>query len=87
MMKLTKRFEAAAKTGEFFAVNEWFFHTANMENLMKCVKQVDNLHQFNVEIATLNWDTYVREYILGIRKYILKDSPETLTKARNRISK
>lgn len=86
-MKLTRRFERAAKTGEFFTVNEWRFHGENMQQLAKSVKAANDANNFNVDITTLDWDNYVQQYMLGIRKYILNDSPDTLTNARSRISK
>lgn len=87
MVKLTKRVLEALATIEFFTLHEWFFQTANMENLIKCVEQVDNLNQFNLEIASINWDNYMRVYFLGIREFIYKDSSESLNKARSRVTK
>lgn len=87
MMKITQRFQRAALTGEFFAINEWFFHGNNMRELTKAIKESNDSGCFNVDIGTLDWDTYVHRYMLGIRKYILKDGPDTLSKARNRLLK
>lgn len=86
-MKITKRFERAAKTGEFFAVNEWKFHGENMLQLARDIKTANDANNFNVDISTLDWDTFVNKYMLGIRKYILKDSPDSLSNARTRLSK
>lgn len=80
----------AAKSGEFFAVNEWYFHAENMKELVKCIKNsvVDGgTTPYNVDITNLDWETYVRQYVLGIRKYVLKDSPDTLGKARSKLYK
>ncbi|KAG7214096.1 hypothetical protein KM043_001455 [Ampulex compressa] len=87
MLKITKRFERAAKTGEFFAMNEWWFDGSNMSDLAKKVNTTNDCDRFNVSIKNLDWDTYVRQYMLGIRKYILKDSPESMSKARSRLLK
>lgn len=87
MVKITKRFERAAKTGEFFATNEWKFYAENMTKLEKFVKASKDCNDFNVDIKTLNWDRYLHQYMLGIRKYILKDNPDTLNNARNRLSR
>nr|QGV11515.1 FAR3 [Tetrastichus brontispae] len=90
MIKMTKRTLKAAKNGEFFAVNEWYFHVENMKELTKCIKSsvVDGAQpRYNVDIANLNWETYVNQYVLGIRKYVLKDSPDTLGKARSKLNK
>ncbi|XP_074109524.1 putative fatty acyl-CoA reductase CG5065 [Cotesia typhae] len=87
MLKLSKRFARIASTGYYFANNEWNFSSDNVNQLSECVKTVTDSSNFNVDIKTLDWSTYVHGYILGIRKYILKDELETLTQARNRLSK
>jgi len=87
MMKISKRLERAARSGRFFAMNEWKFCVDNMSDLIKFVKGSENCNTFNVDIKNLDWDIYLHQYILGIRKYILKDSLDTLNKARNRVSR
>ena len=87
MLKITKRFQRAALTGEFFTVNEWYFHGDNMKELSKIVRESNDARCFKVDITSLDWDTYVHHYMLGIRKYILKDSSDSLSKARSRLLK
>ncbi|XP_011685481.1 PREDICTED: putative fatty acyl-CoA reductase CG5065 [Wasmannia auropunctata] len=87
MVKITKRFERAAKTGEFFAMNEWKFYTGNMMKLVKFVRASGECGKFDVDIGNVDWDVYLHQYMLGIRKYILKDNLDTLNNARNRLSK
>ncbi|KAG5327607.1 FACR1 reductase, partial [Pseudoatta argentina] len=85
MMKIAKRFERAAKTGEFFATNEWKFHANNMMKLVKFVKTSEECSNFDVDIRNIDWDIYLHQYILGIRKYILKDNLDTLSNAKSRL--
>ncbi|XP_011645010.1 putative fatty acyl-CoA reductase CG5065 [Pogonomyrmex barbatus] len=85
MMKITKRFERATKVGEFFAMNEWKFLRGNMTNLVKFIKAAQDCGDFDVDIRNMDWDMYLHQYMLGIRKYILKDNPDTLSKARVRL--
>lgn len=87
MMKIVKRFERAAQTGEFFATNEWKFYSDNMVELVKFVTASGNCSDFNLDFRNLDWDKYLHQYMLGIRKYILRDDLDTLNKARNRLSK
>ncbi|XP_032686128.1 putative fatty acyl-CoA reductase CG5065 isoform X2 [Odontomachus brunneus] len=87
MMKIVKRFERAAQTGEFFATNEWKFYSDNMIELIKFVTASENCSDFNLDFRNLDWDKYLRQYMLGIRKHILRDDLDTLNKARNRLSK
>lgn len=86
-MKVTKRFEKAAKVGQFFTINEWKFQVDNMRDLAKNVKVANDANNFNVDISTLDWDSYMHQYMLGIRKYVLKDNPDTLSEARSRLIK
>ncbi|XP_071582661.1 putative fatty acyl-CoA reductase CG5065 [Temnothorax nylanderi] len=87
MVKVAKRFERAAKTGEFFAMNEWKFYSGNMTKLVKFVRASKDCDNFDVDIKNVDWDMYLHEYMLGIRKYILKDNLDTLNNARNRLSR
>ncbi|KAL1139604.1 hypothetical protein AAG570_006586 [Ranatra chinensis] len=84
MMKICRRFRAAAKTGEFFALHEWIFNCDNQKALTNHMTAGDKSF-FNPDVSKLNWDEYVKIYLLGIRKYVLKDTPETLEPARRKL--
>ena len=90
MIKMTKRTMRAAKSGQFFAVNEWYFHAENMKELIRCINNSvadGRTPPYKVDITSLDWESYVNQYVLGIRKYVLKDSPDTLGKARSKLFK
>ncbi|GLH03063.1 Fatty acyl-CoA reductase, partial [Gryllus bimaculatus] len=84
MMKISKRFQMAARTGEFFALHEWNFHNENVQDLLR-----DPLDRaiFDVDVSQMDWDTYVKFYMLGIRHYILKDSADTIPSAKKKLQK
>ncbi|KDR11037.1 putative fatty acyl-CoA reductase CG5065 [Zootermopsis nevadensis] len=84
MLKISKRFQQAAKTGEFFSLHEWKFHCDNVCALM-CDAQ--DKTTFDVDVSQLDWDKYVKCYMLGIRKFILKDSNDTIPGARKKLQK
>ena len=84
MMKIARKFQLAAKTGEFFSLHEWKFHCENLEALMR---DAQDKATFNVDISQMEWDTYVKYYMLGIRKYILKESSDTTPSARRKLQK
>lgn len=87
MLNMSKRIDRAAKVGAFFALHEWDFALDNMMDLIKHVKTMNDCSRFRVDFKDIDWDAYTRQYTLGIRKYILKDHPDSLTKARSRLSK
>ncbi|PSN30813.1 putative fatty acyl-CoA reductase [Blattella germanica] len=84
MMKISKKFQLAAKTGEFFSLHEWKFHRDNVSAL---IRDAQDKSVFNVDVSQMEWDTYVKYYMLGIRKYVLKDSSDTIPSARRKLQK
>ncbi|XP_063220031.1 putative fatty acyl-CoA reductase CG5065 [Bacillus rossius redtenbacheri] len=82
MLKISQRFRKAAKTGEFFALNEWKFQCDNIRSLQL---DPEDKKLFEVDITQMNWEKYTQQYILGIRKFILKDSVDTLPFARQKL--
>lgn len=84
MLKISRRFQMAAKTGEFFALHEWKFHSDNVQALMR---DSQDKEVFDVDVSKMDWDQYVKHYMLGIRKFILKDSSDTLPGAKIKLQK
>lgn len=87
MVKIAQRFKLAAKTGEFFSLHEWDFESTNMKALMKEMDCITDRETFDVDVTHMAWKPYVKDYMMGIRKYVLKDSPESLPSARNKLNK
>lgn len=73
--------------GEFFAMHEFNFETANVRDLIAEVSDCKDGDQFAVDIRSLNWDAYIKQYILGIRKYVLKDDNTSLASARRKLAR
>lgn len=55
-----------------FLLNEWNFDVANMKELIDLTKDAKDGHIFNCDIRKLDWESYFKNYILGIKKYIFK---------------
>nr|XP_012134572.1 PREDICTED: putative fatty acyl-CoA reductase CG5065 [Megachile rotundata]XP_012134573.1 PREDICTED: putative fatty acyl-CoA reductase CG5065 [Megachile rotundata]XP_012134574.1 PREDICTED: putative fatty acyl-CoA reductase CG5065 [Megachile rotundata] len=86
--KLMKRMESVkriARSTEFFRVNEWTFHNDNVIDMAKKLKSLKDGNNFTVTTEGLNWESYIRNYVLGVRKYVLKDTPDSLKEARSRL--
>lgn len=87
MVKIAQRFKMAAKTGEFFSLHEWDFESSNMKALMKEMDCITDRQTFDVDVSGMAWKPYVTDYMMGIRKYILKDGSESLPSARSKLQK
>lgn len=87
MLKMYNRFKLAAKTGEFFALHQWNFTSENVQVLHQAMECSSDREIFNIDISMLNWDLYIKNYMLGIRKYILKDPVETIPDAQKKLQR
>jgi len=86
MLKLCQRFRMAAKTGEFFALHEWKFVCDNQKSLAVELSDSDR-SVFHTDISKVKWDEYVKIYLLGIRKYVLKDTMDTLPTSMKKLNR
>ncbi|XP_034945497.1 putative fatty acyl-CoA reductase CG5065 [Chelonus insularis] len=87
MIKITKKFDRVAESAKFFCMREWKYSSNNVQQLMKMLKNAVDKKNFNLDVNKIEWDYYIHKYILGIRQYVLKDDPDSLSTARNRILK
>lgn len=72
---------------EYFVMHEWTFENRNVNELLQDVRAATDGDEFRLDIKTLNWDDYIRQYMFGIRKYILKDDLDSMPAARRTIQK
>ncbi|RZF39187.1 hypothetical protein LSTR_LSTR014673 [Laodelphax striatellus] len=86
MMKIYHRFKSAAKAGEFFSLNEWTFCCDNQKSLSYDMDEYDR-KEFETNVKKVQWDDYVKNYMIGIRKYVLKDSNSTLPSAKQKLKR
>lgn len=82
MFKIAKRYKVAADTGTFFAINEWDFKVPNVKRLVNEMELTEDGEEFQCDVKRLKWDSYLKSYVCGIRKFILKDTDATLKSAR-----
>ncbi|CAH1396785.1 unnamed protein product [Nezara viridula] len=86
MLKLCKRIRFAAKSGEFFSLHEWKFYCDNQAALNNDMSEHDR-SVFHTEVSKIGWDDYVKLFLIGIRKYGLKDSLDSLPAAMKKLNR
>lgn len=72
---------------EWVTACEWRFKADNMQELVRVVKKAEDGAEFNCDISKMDWTEYMRDYLLGIRKFVLGQDEESLEEARTRISR
>ncbi|CAN7999089.1 unnamed protein product [Ixodes hexagonus] len=80
-----KRIHRAMGMLEFFVTHEWTFAVDNLRLLMAELEGSDR-QTFDFDIRTIDWVPYLEQYILGVRKYVLKEDPSTIPAARKKLA-
>lgn len=71
---------------EYFTTNEWSFRNANFLALTEKISQHDR-DTFYCDVRRIHWPSYIETFILGVRKFLLKEDPSTLPKARIKLER
>lgn len=71
---------------EHFTTNEWTWKTENFERLVNSLNAVDR-DKFFIDIQRIDWKSYMENYILGVRYYLLREDPSTIPNARKKLNR
>jgi fatty acyl-CoA reductase len=86
MLRIQSKLNKAASCLEYFTTQQWNFRDDNVRKLAEQLSPEDR-QTFMFDVKQIDWPSYLENYILGIRQFILKESPETLPAARSHIMK
>ena len=80
---MTKAIEAL----QFFTINQWRWTNTNLTHLHSALTKADpqSLATFNFDISNMDWRSFIDQYVLGTRHYVLKNKPETLNSSRKKM--
>lgn len=83
VFKMTRSMRAL----HYFSTREWYWTNDNLKRLRSDLAQTDehSIECFDFDISTLDWYTFIFDYVLGTRHYVLKNSPTTLDWSRKKL--
>ncbi|XP_023221403.1 putative fatty acyl-CoA reductase CG5065 [Centruroides sculpturatus] len=84
MMKVYDKVHNKISTMEYFSTRDWKFSTRNVQELLERMSTKDE-QCFDFDISKLNWDRYMEDYFLGIRRFVLKEDDSTIARSRKLI--
>ncbi|XP_044763017.1 fatty acyl-CoA reductase 1-like [Coccinella septempunctata] len=89
MLRISNKFYHALDAGKFFSTNEWDFDTHTFASLSQAVKHAEDGKCFNIDInkktTDFDWESYVKNFMIGVRQYVLKDDMSSLPSARAKL--
>ncbi|CAL7951768.1 unnamed protein product [Xylocopa violacea] len=86
MVGIQAKLQKAAKCLEYFSTHQWKFRDDNVRQLAEQLSPEDR-QTFMFDVRQIDWPSYIEHYILGIRHFILKESPDTLPAARSNLKR
>nr|XP_044995431.1 fatty acyl-CoA reductase 2 isoform X2 [Jaculus jaculus] len=84
MMKLMTRLLKTISMLEYFTNRSWEWTSANSEMLRSEMSPEDQ-RVFNFDVRQLNWLEYIENYVMGVKKYLLKEDMAEIPKARQHL--
>lgn len=81
MVRIQKRISDGLEVLQYFTTREWIFHNTNLLILWGEMNSVDK-KLFPIDFLQIDVMNYLKDVILGARQYCMKESLESLPKAR-----
>ncbi|XP_054709423.1 fatty acyl-CoA reductase 1-like [Uloborus diversus] len=69
---------------QYYTNRKFFFLTRNMRKLVEDMEPAD-AEIFPIDQNKLDWEEYMKNYVLGVRRYYLKESDSTLESSRRKM--
>uniref|UniRef100_D4A9Z0 Fatty acyl-CoA reductase n=3 Tax=Rattus norvegicus TaxID=10116 RepID=D4A9Z0_RAT len=86
MLKLMNRLLKTISMLEYFINHSWEWSTNNTEMLLSELSPEDQ-RVFNFDVRQLNWLEYIENYVLGVKKYLLKEDLAGIPKAKQHLKR
>ncbi|EFA04974.1 Putative fatty acyl-CoA reductase CG5065-like Protein [Tribolium castaneum] len=86
MVRIQDKLCKAATCLEYFTMNEWHFDDENVRILSQQLNEKDR-EEFCFDVAKIDWEQYVEDYVLGIRRFIFKEESSSIPHARRQVSR
>lgn len=79
-----KRMTSKMECLEFFLLNDWHILDCNVQSLNLSLSSKDRA-EFPFDVTLIDWEAYINNYVLGVRKFLLKEKDESLPVATKRL--
>jgi len=86
MVRMTNKMNNGLEVLGYFLMNEWTFKSDNLIALWNRLNQNDQ-NEFNFDMASIDWRLMAKKSYLGSRKFLLKESEDTIPLARKRMQR
>ncbi|KAG7295434.1 hypothetical protein JYU34_021608 [Plutella xylostella] len=86
LIVVSQKLKAMNSVLEFFSMREWRFHNEHVKQLRARMTAADR-DLYNLDCTTIDWDEHFKNFVIGTRRYLLKEKDEDIAKAKKHIKK
>ncbi|XP_041970543.1 fatty acyl-CoA reductase wat-like [Aricia agestis] len=86
MLKVYRKIHKFSAVLAYFSTRQFKFSNEQTEQLWEHTSTLDK-KLFPFDMRQLDWEEYFKEYLLGIRRFLLKEKDETIPQARIKIKR
>ena len=86
MMKINKHLNLMLIMFEYFNSHEWSFYRNNITDMMMNVMTLKDSNVVKLDLQDMDWEKYITNYQMGMKKFLLKENSESANATRRRIS-
>lgn len=73
---------------EFFIMRTYDFKNDNMKEIIQAVKMTQtDADEFYMDMSKVDWNSYIENYLLGIRLHVLKDNLDSMEEAQRKVKR
>ncbi|XP_034659810.1 putative fatty acyl-CoA reductase CG5065 [Drosophila subobscura] len=81
LVNVQRKVSMGLKLLQYYTTKDWEFRNERFQQMSSQLNAIDE-EMFDTSVGQLNWETYISTYIMGMRTYIIRESPSTLPYAR-----
>lgn len=81
LIRTQNKISDGLKVLQYYTTKPWIFNNERLIGLRDKLNSYDR-EVFDFDMRKINWNEYLKIYILGTREYLLKEKPESIPRAR-----
>lgn len=81
LLNVQRKVSMGLKLLQYYTTKDWEFRNERFQEMSSQLNRIDQ-DLFDTSVGQVNWETYISNYIVGMRTYILGESEATLPHAR-----
>ncbi|EDV94977.1 putative fatty acyl-CoA reductase CG5065 [Drosophila grimshawi] len=81
LVNVQRKVSMGLKLLQYYTTKDWDFRTERFLEMWNKLNRTDQ-DIFDTSVSQVNWELYISNYILGVRRYIIGESDDTLPHAR-----